>query len=57
MAGFITLFVLLAIAQYICWLIVQRGLISQLTAYFALVYALGHLPATITSAGFSRRCR
>lgn len=27
------------------------GLISQLTAYFALVYALGHLPATITSVG------
>jgi drug/metabolite transporter (DMT)-like permease len=27
------------------------GLISQLGAYFALVYALGHLPATITSIG------
>jgi drug/metabolite transporter (DMT)-like permease len=27
------------------------GLISQLSAYFALVYALGHLPATITSVG------
>jgi drug/metabolite transporter (DMT)-like permease len=27
------------------------GLISQLTAYFALAYALGHLPATITSVG------
>ena len=27
------------------------GLISQLAAYFALVYALGHLPATITSVG------
>ena len=27
------------------------GLISQLGAYFALVYALGHLPATITSVG------
>ena len=25
------------------------GLISQLAAYFALVYALGHLPATLTS--------
>jgi drug/metabolite transporter (DMT)-like permease len=25
------------------------GLLSQLTAYFLLVYALGHLPATITS--------
>jgi drug/metabolite transporter (DMT)-like permease len=27
------------------------GLVSQLAAYFALVYALGHLPATITSIG------
>jgi drug/metabolite transporter (DMT)-like permease len=27
------------------------GLVSQLMAYFALVYALGHLPATITSVG------
>ncbi len=27
------------------------GLISQLAAYFALVYALGHLPATFTSVG------
>ena len=27
------------------------GLVSQLGAYFALVYALGHLPATITSVG------
>ena len=27
------------------------GLISQLGAYYALVYALGHLPATITSVG------
>ncbi len=27
------------------------GLISQLGAYFALVYALGHLPATLTSVG------
>jgi drug/metabolite transporter (DMT)-like permease len=26
------------------------GLISQFAAYFALVYALGHLPATVTSA-------
>ncbi len=25
------------------------GLISQLASYYALVYALGHLPATITS--------
>jgi drug/metabolite transporter (DMT)-like permease len=27
------------------------GLVTQLGAYFALVYALGHLPATITSVG------
>jgi drug/metabolite transporter (DMT)-like permease len=27
------------------------GLISQLAAYYALVYALGHLPATLTSVG------
>jgi drug/metabolite transporter (DMT)-like permease len=27
------------------------GLVSQLLAYYALVYALGHLPATITSVG------
>ena len=27
------------------------GLVSQLIAYYALVYALGHLPATITSVG------
>jgi drug/metabolite transporter (DMT)-like permease len=27
------------------------GLISQLTAYLALAYALGHLPATITAVG------
>jgi drug/metabolite transporter (DMT)-like permease len=27
------------------------GLVSQLMAYFALVYALGHLPATVTSVG------
>ena len=27
------------------------GLISQLASYFALAYALGHLPATITSVG------
>lgn len=27
------------------------GLISQLAAYFAIVYALGHLPATIMSVG------
>jgi drug/metabolite transporter (DMT)-like permease len=31
--------------------LVGLGLISQLSAYFALVYALGHLPATITSVG------
>jgi drug/metabolite transporter (DMT)-like permease len=27
------------------------GLVSQLAAYYALVYALGHLPATLTSVG------
>ena len=27
------------------------GLISQLASYFALVHALGHLPATVTSVG------
>jgi drug/metabolite transporter (DMT)-like permease len=27
------------------------GVVSQLGAYYALVYALGHLPATITSVG------
>jgi drug/metabolite transporter (DMT)-like permease len=27
------------------------GLVTQLMAYYALVYALGHLPATITSVG------
>ena len=27
------------------------GLISQVMAYYALVYALGHLPATVTSVG------
>ena len=31
--------------------LVGLGLISQLGAYYALVYALGHLPATITSVG------
>ncbi len=31
--------------------LVGLGLISQLAAYFALVYALGHLPATLTSVG------
>ena len=31
--------------------LVGLGLISQLTAYFAIVYALGHLPATIMSVG------
>ena len=29
--------------------LVALGLVSQLGAYFALVYALGHLPATLTS--------
>ena len=34
------------------WLaLVGLGLVSQLVAYYALVYALGHLPATITSVG------
>jgi drug/metabolite transporter (DMT)-like permease len=27
------------------------GLVSQLGAYYALVYALGHLPTTVTSVG------
>lgn len=27
------------------------GLITQLASYFALVYAMGHLPATVTSVG------
>ena len=27
------------------------GLVTQLMAYYALVYALGHLPATVTSVG------
>jgi drug/metabolite transporter (DMT)-like permease len=31
--------------------LVGLGLVSQLGAYYALVYALGHLPATITSVG------
>ena len=31
--------------------LVALGLVSQLMAYYALVYALGHLPATITSVG------
>jgi drug/metabolite transporter (DMT)-like permease len=31
--------------------LVGLGLVSQLAAYFALVYALGHLPATVTSVG------
>ena len=30
---------------------IALGLVSQLAAYFALVYALGHLPATLTSVG------
>jgi drug/metabolite transporter (DMT)-like permease len=30
---------------------VALGLVSQLAAYYALVYALGHLPATLTSVG------
>jgi drug/metabolite transporter (DMT)-like permease len=31
--------------------LVGLGLVSQLGAYYALVYALGHLPATVTSVG------
>jgi drug/metabolite transporter (DMT)-like permease len=31
--------------------LVALGLVSQLAAYYALVYALGHLPATVTSVG------
>ena len=31
--------------------LVALGLVSQFGAYFALVYALGHLPATVTSVG------
>lgn len=31
--------------------VVGLGLVSQLGAYYALVYALGHLPATTTSVG------
>jgi len=33
------------------WALIGLGLVSQLGAYYALVYALGHLPATITSVG------
>ncbi|HEY2431259.1 MAG TPA: EamA family transporter [Vicinamibacterales bacterium] len=34
------------------WLaLVALGLVSQLASYYALVYALGHLPATLTSVG------
>ena len=29
--------------------LIALGLISQLASYYALVYALGHLPATVTS--------
>jgi drug/metabolite transporter (DMT)-like permease len=32
--------------------LVGLGLVSQLAAYFAIVYALGHLPATVMSVGF-----
>jgi drug/metabolite transporter (DMT)-like permease len=31
--------------------LIALGLVSQLAAYYALVYALGHLPATVTSVG------
>lgn len=33
------------------WALAGLGLVTQLAAYYALVYALGHLPATITSVG------
>ena len=33
------------------WALAGLGLVSQLGAYYALVYALGHLPATVTSVG------
>jgi drug/metabolite transporter (DMT)-like permease len=33
------------------WALAGLGLVTQLGAYYALVYALGHLPATITSVG------
>lgn len=33
------------------WSLAGLGLVSQLGAYYALVYALGHLPATVTSVG------
>jgi drug/metabolite transporter (DMT)-like permease len=31
--------------------LIALGLVSQVMAYYALVYALGHLPATVTSVG------
>ena len=31
------------------WAVLGLGLVSQLGGYLALTYALGHLPATITS--------
>jgi drug/metabolite transporter (DMT)-like permease len=33
------------------WALAGLGFVTQLGAYYALVYALGHLPATITSVG------
>ena len=33
------------------WALAGLGLVTQLAAYYALVYALGHLPATVTSVG------
>jgi drug/metabolite transporter (DMT)-like permease len=33
------------------WALAGLGLVTQLAAYYGLVYALGHLPATITSVG------
>ncbi len=32
--------------------LVGLGLVSQLATYFAIVYALGHLPSTVMSVGF-----
>jgi drug/metabolite transporter (DMT)-like permease len=31
--------------------LIALGVVSQFAAYYALVYALGHLPATVTSVG------
>src|SRR5439155_546180 len=40
----------LAVPDHRSWLaLIGLGLVSQLGGYLALTYALGHLPATITS--------